>query len=106
MNLDDFSIPLYSPQLEETIDDQDISKLDVLFQNADGYDQAMMKFDMCELPHRDNWKIFLQWNFSYFLGRSNSNSIFLNLRIVKDIWINIMIIFDINIYLNFLVKFF
>ena len=31
-----------------------------LYTYADGYEQAMMKFDMCELPHRDNWKIFVQ----------------------------------------------
>ena len=31
-----------------------------LYTYADGFDQAMLKFDMCELPHRDNWKIFLQ----------------------------------------------
>ena len=37
------------------------TKFDIhLYANADGFDQAMMKFDMCELPHRDNWKIFVQ----------------------------------------------
>ena len=37
IKLDDFSIPLYNPQLEETVDEQDISKLDELFQNADSF---------------------------------------------------------------------
>ncbi len=31
-----------------------------LFTYADGYDQAMLKFDMCELPNRNNWKIYLE----------------------------------------------
>ena len=30
-----------------------------LFTNADTFDQAMMKFDLCGFPDRDNWKIFL-----------------------------------------------
>jgi len=36
-------------------------KLDInLFTNADTFDQAMMKFDLCGFPDRDNWKIFLE----------------------------------------------
>tara|TARA_B100000427_G_scaffold286665_1_gene260787 strand:- start:329 stop:556 length:228 start_codon:yes stop_codon:yes gene_type:complete len=36
-------------------------KLDInLFTNADTFEQAMMKFDLCEFPDRDNWKIFLE----------------------------------------------
>ena len=31
-----------------------------LFTNADTFDQAMMKFDLCGFPDRDNWKIFLE----------------------------------------------
>ena len=31
-----------------------------LFLNADGYEQAMMKFDLCDFPNRDEWKIFIQ----------------------------------------------
>ena len=31
-----------------------------LFTNADTFDQAMMKFDLCGFPNRDNWKIFLE----------------------------------------------
>ena len=31
-----------------------------LFTNADGWDQAMMKFDICNFPNRKEWKIFLQ----------------------------------------------
>ena len=31
-----------------------------LFTNADTFDQAMMKFDLCRFPDRDNWKIFLE----------------------------------------------
>ena len=31
-----------------------------LYTNADGFDQAMMKFDLCGFPDRDNWKIFLE----------------------------------------------
>ena len=37
IRLDDFSIPLYDPQKEETISSEDISKLDELFQSADGF---------------------------------------------------------------------
>lgn len=31
-----------------------------LFVYADGYEQAMMKFDLCGFPNRDEWKIFIQ----------------------------------------------
>tara|TARA_Y100001935_G_scaffold251247_1_gene252804 strand:+ start:76 stop:288 length:213 start_codon:yes stop_codon:yes gene_type:complete len=50
-------------------DDNDINSkymfyntlLDIsLFTYADGYDQAMMKFDLINLPHRDDWKIYLE----------------------------------------------
>ena len=37
IKLDDFSIPLYKPELEETTNNNDISKIDKLFQNADGF---------------------------------------------------------------------
>ena len=37
IKLDDFSIPLYNPQLEKTTNNEDISKIDELFQNADGF---------------------------------------------------------------------
>ena len=37
IRLDDFSIPLYDPQKEETISSEDISKLDELFQSANGF---------------------------------------------------------------------
>ena len=37
IKLDDFSIPLYKPELEETTNNEDISKIDGLFQNADGF---------------------------------------------------------------------
>ena len=37
IRLDDFSIPLYDPQKEETISSEDISKLDELFESADGF---------------------------------------------------------------------
>ena len=37
IRLDDFSIPLYDPQKEETVNSEDISKLDELFQSADGF---------------------------------------------------------------------
>ena len=37
IKLDDFSIPLYNPQLEKTTNNVDISKIDELFQNADGF---------------------------------------------------------------------
>ena len=37
INLDDFSIPLYSPKIEKEISCDDISKLDKLFQDADGF---------------------------------------------------------------------
>ena len=37
IKLDDFSIPLYKPELEETTNNNDISKIDELFQNADGF---------------------------------------------------------------------
>ena len=37
------------------------TKFDIhLYTNADGFDQAMMKFDLCGFPDRDNWKIFLE----------------------------------------------
>ena len=31
-----------------------------LFVNADGFDQAMAKFDLCGFEDRPNWKIFLE----------------------------------------------
>ena len=31
-----------------------------LYTNADGFDQAMMKFDMCNFKDREDWKIFLE----------------------------------------------
>jgi len=37
IKLDDFSVPLYNPQIEKTTQSNDISKLDDLFQNADGF---------------------------------------------------------------------
>ena len=37
IKLDDFSIPLYKPELEETTNNNDISKIDELFQKADGF---------------------------------------------------------------------
>ena len=37
IKLDDFSIPLYHPKIEETTTCDDISKLDDLFQSADGF---------------------------------------------------------------------
>ena len=37
IKLDDFSVPLYNPQIEKTIQSNNISKLDDLFQNADGF---------------------------------------------------------------------
>ena len=27
--------------------------------NADGWDQAMMKFDVANFPNRDDWKIYV-----------------------------------------------
>ena len=37
------------------------TKFDIhLYTNADGFNQAMMKFDLCKFPDRDNWKIFLE----------------------------------------------
>ena len=37
IKLDDFSVPLYHPKIETTTNSKDISKLDDLFQNADGF---------------------------------------------------------------------
>ena len=37
IKLDDFSVPLYHSKIEETTDCEDISKLDSLFQDADGF---------------------------------------------------------------------
>ena len=37
IKLDDFSIPLYNPKIEHTTNSKDISKLDNLFQDADGF---------------------------------------------------------------------
>jgi len=37
IKLDDFSIPLYHPKIEKTTELENISKLDDLFQNADGF---------------------------------------------------------------------
>ena len=37
IKLDDFSLPLYSPKIEEKTQCEDISKLDELFQHADGF---------------------------------------------------------------------
>jgi len=37
INLDDFSVPLYSPKIEKETNHSDISKLDKLFQDADGF---------------------------------------------------------------------
>ena len=31
-----------------------------LFINADGYEDAMLKFDLCHFKDRTNWKIFLE----------------------------------------------
>ena len=31
-----------------------------LYTYANGFDQAMIKFDLCNFPDRDNWKIFLE----------------------------------------------
>ena len=31
-----------------------------IFINANGFDQAMEKFDLCNFKHRDQWKVFLQ----------------------------------------------
>ena len=31
-----------------------------LYTNADAFDQAMMKFDLCGFPDRNNWKIFVE----------------------------------------------
>ena len=31
-----------------------------LFTNADGWDQAMMKFDICDFDNRDEWSIYLR----------------------------------------------
>jgi hypothetical protein len=31
-----------------------------LFINADGYETAMMKFDLCKFVDRKDWKIFLE----------------------------------------------
>ena len=31
-----------------------------LFINADGYESAMMKFDLCNFIDRKDWKIFLE----------------------------------------------
>ena len=30
-----------------------------LFTNADGWSQAMMKFDVANFPNRDDWKIYV-----------------------------------------------
>nr|BAR32266.1 hypothetical protein [uncultured Mediterranean phage uvMED] len=30
-----------------------------LFANADGWDQAMNTFDICNFPHRDDWKVYV-----------------------------------------------
>jgi len=30
-----------------------------LFINADGWEQAMMIFDVCNFPNRDDWKIYI-----------------------------------------------
>ena len=37
IKLDDFSIPLYNPQIEKEIESKDISKVDKLFQDANGF---------------------------------------------------------------------
>jgi len=29
------------------------------FTHADGWDQAMTKFDLVDFPHRDDWKIYV-----------------------------------------------
>ena len=37
------------------------TKFDIhLYTNADGFDQAMMKFDMCNFKDREDWRIFLE----------------------------------------------
>ena len=37
------------------------TKFDIhLYANADGFDQAMMKFDMCNFKDREEWRIFLE----------------------------------------------
>ena len=37
------------------------TKFDIhLYANADGFDQAMMKFDMCNFKDREDWRIFLE----------------------------------------------
>ena len=37
------------------------TKFDIhLYVNANGFDQAMMKFDMCNFTDREYWKIFLE----------------------------------------------
>jgi len=30
-----------------------------LFTNADGWNQAMTTFDICNFPHRDDWKVYV-----------------------------------------------
>ena len=30
------------------------------FTHADGWNQAMMKFDLADFPNRDDWKIYVQ----------------------------------------------
>ena len=44
-----------------------------LFTNADTFDQAMMKFDLCGFPDRDNWKIFLETACQPSGGKNGSN---------------------------------
>ena len=74
IKLDDFSIPLYNPQLEETIDCQDISKLDVLFQNADGFIFCAPEYNGSTPPVLTNVIAWISVKTSNWRGAFNGKS--------------------------------
>ena len=48
---------------------EDFNNVSVAGTCADGWDQAMMKFDICNFPNRKEWKIFLQCGLILFYAR-------------------------------------
>ena len=74
IKLDDFSVPLYNPKIEKTTKSDDISKLDELFQNADGFIFCAPEYNGSTPPILTNVIAWISVKTSNWRGAFNGKS--------------------------------